>query len=115
MKLYHNPRCSKSRQALQLLQDRGVQPELILYLNTPPDIATLDAICRLIGVEPQAIVRFKEDRARELGLKPDDQRPRSEWLQLLATNPELIERPIAVADGHAVVGRPPENVLKLVD
>lgn len=114
MKLYHNPRCSKSRHTLQLLQDRGVEPLIIEYLKTPPDVATLDAICQSLGVEPAAILRFKEDRAKELGLKPGDSRPRAEWLWLLADNPELLERPIAVEGKHAVVGRPPEQVLSLL-
>jgi arsenate reductase (glutaredoxin) len=114
MQLYHNPRCSKSRQALQLLRDGGVEPELVLYLESPPDVATLDALCRSLGVEPTAILRFKEDRAKELGLKPTDERTRAEWLQLLAGNPILIERPIAVEGQRAVVGRPPEQVLVLL-
>ena len=114
MKLYHNPRCSKSRQTLQLLNDRGIEPEIIEYLKTPPDTRTLDQLCNALGVEPQAVLRFKEDRAKELGLKPGDQRPRSEWLRLLAQNPILLERPIAVEAGRAIVGRPPENVLKLI-
>lgn len=114
MKLYHNPRCSKSKQALQWVRDHGIEPEIIEYLRTPPDTATLDKLCTALGAEPQAILRFKEDRAKELGLKPDDRRPRAEWLKLLAENPVLLERPIAVAGDRAVVGRPPENVLQLI-
>lgn len=114
MKLLHNPRCSKSRQALQLLRDRGVEPELVLYLGSPPDAATLDALCRSLGVEPTAILRFKEERAKALGLAASDARSRKEWLQLLVDNPVLLERPIAVDGQRAVVGRPPEQVLSLL-
>lgn len=115
MKLFHNPRCSKSRQALQLLRERGVEPELVLYLQDPPDIATLDAICESLAVAPSTLLRFKEARAQALGLKLDDVRPRGEWLQLLADNPELLERPIAIAGKRAVIGRPPEQVLTLLE
>lgn len=114
MKLYHNPRCSKSRQALALLQDKGIEPELVLYLQTPPDVATLDKLCKALGAEPIAIIRFKEARAKELGLKPDDRRSREQWLKLLADNPILLERPIAVDGTQAAIGRPPENILALL-
>jgi arsenate reductase len=114
IRLYHNPRCSKSRAALQLLRDAGVEPEIIEYLKTPPTAAELYAICTKLGMQPQALVRFKEDAARALGLKPTDQRPRREWLRLLAEHPVLIERPIAVKGRTARLGRPPEAVLELV-
>lgn len=114
MKLYHNPRCSKSRQALALLEARGLAPEIIRYLETPPDVATLDAVCKALSLEPSALVRFKDDTARDLGLKADDVRPRAEWLALLAASPALIERPILVVGARAVIGRPPEAVLSLL-
>ena len=114
MKLYHNPRCSKSRQALALLEARGLAPEVIRYLEQPPDAATLDGICKALNAEPAALVRFKDEAARQLGLKADDARPREAWLALLAANPALIERPILVVVTRAVVGRPPEAVLSLI-
>tara|TARA_R110000787_G_scaffold213378_3_gene322919 strand:+ start:1030 stop:1383 length:354 start_codon:yes stop_codon:yes gene_type:complete len=114
MKLFHNPRCSKSRQALQLLRAHDVEPELVLYLQDPPDVAALDALCNALNVEPAALFRFKEARARELGLSKGDTRTRSEWLQLLADNPILLERPIAIQGKRAAIGRPPENVLELI-
>ena len=80
MKLYHNPRCSKSRQALALLEARGLAPEVIRYLEQPPDAATLDGICKALNAEPAALVRFKDEAARQLGLKADDARPREAWL-----------------------------------
>jgi len=114
MRIYHNPRCSKSRQALQLLRDAGVEPEVVEYLKTPPSATELDALCAALGCEPQAILRFGEDRAKELGLKAGDARKRDEWLRLLADNPVLIERPIAVDGRRAVLARPPEQVLSLL-
>ncbi|MGB0954849.1 MAG: arsenate reductase (glutaredoxin) [Panacagrimonas sp.] len=114
VKLYHNPRCSKSRQTLQLLNDHGVEPQIVLYLQTPPDTSTLDDICRALKLAPQDIIRFKEARAKELGLKAKDERDRAQWLRLMADNPVLIERPIAVKGKKAALGRPPENVLALL-
>ncbi len=113
--LYHNPRCSKSRQTLQLLTDRGLAPEVVRYLETPPDAAELEGLCAALGIEPTGLVRFKEDTARALGLSPRDDRPRAEWLRLLAENPVLIERPIVVVGTRAAIGRPPEAVLPLLD
>lgn len=114
MRIYHNPRCSKSRQALALLRQQGQEPEVVLYLKDPPGMAELEEICRFLGVEPQQIVRSKERRWRELGLSIDEPRDRDEWLQLLVDNPALIERPIVVRNGRAVIGRPPERVLELL-
>jgi arsenate reductase len=84
------------------------------YLESPPTAAELDEICRLLGVEPTAIVRPGEKLFRELGLALTDERSRSEWLDLLAAHPQLIERPIVVSGDRAVVGRPPETVLELL-
>lgn len=114
MKLYHNPRCSKSRQTLQLLMDHGVEPEIILYLESPPSSSTLDALCKALGKAPQDIIRFKESVAKELGISAKDERPRAEWLKLMSENPALIERPIAVKGKQAALGRPPEDVLQLL-
>jgi arsenate reductase (glutaredoxin) len=114
MKLYHNPRCSKSRAALALLESRGLQPEIVRYLDTPPDAATLDALCVALGRPPQDLVRFKDEAAKALGLRPDDDRSRAEWLALLAGHPALIERPILWHGDRAVIGRPPEAVLTLL-
>lgn len=114
MKLFHNPRCSKSRQALALLQAQGLKPEVIRYLDTPPDVATLEALCTALAMAPQALVRFKDDAAKDLGLKPGDERSRAEWLALLAAHPALIERPILWVGDKAVVGRPPEAVRLLL-
>ena len=114
MRIYHNPRCSKSRQALQLLRDAGVESDIVEYLKTPLTAGELESLCVALKRDPQAIVRFGEDRAKELGLKAGDARTRSEWLRLLADNPVLIERPIVVDGARAVLGRPPENVSALL-
>lgn len=114
MKIYHNPRCSKSRETLALLQARGHQPEVVEYLKTPPSVEELDQICQMLGSDPTALIRSKEAQFKELGLSLKDQRSRQEWLELLVDNPALLERPIVVKDGKAALGRPPENVLALL-
>jgi arsenate reductase len=114
MKIYHNPRCSKSRETLALLTERGQKPEVIEYLKTPPSVAELDQICQWLNLEPTALIRSKEDQFKALGLSLKDQRSRQEWLELLVDNPALLERPIVVKDGKAALGRPPENVLALL-
>jgi arsenate reductase len=112
--IYHNKRCSKSRQTLALLEEQGVSPDVVLYLETPPDAARLWAIADMLDGNVTDMVRFKEKRATELGIKPGDDRAVDEWCSLLADNPELLERPIVVHGNKAVIGRPPENVLELI-
>ena len=111
--IYHNPRCSKSRQALALLQEAGVEANVVEYLKAPPTEAELDAVLKKLDLEPAAIVRTGEDRYAELGLK-GKALSRAEWLKTLAANPILIERPIVVVGEKAVVGRPPERVKDLL-
>lgn len=108
LKLLHNPRCSKSREALALLREQSIEPEIIEYLKTPLDLATLDRLCSALQREPQDLIRFKEDLAKQLDLHANDTRPRQEWLQLLAQHPVLLERPIAWQGDSAVIGRPTE-------
>jgi arsenate reductase len=114
MELWHNPRCSKSRQALALLEDRGVEPAVRRYLDEPPTAAELDAALAALGKEPWEIARMGEDRAKELGLR-DLAHDRDAWIAVLAANPILIERPIAIEGDRARLGRPPEDVLELLD
>lgn len=113
-RLYHNPRCSKSRQTLALLQEKGLDFEIVEYLKDPPSLAELKEIAQLLGKTPLEFMRVKEARFKELGLSPKDQRSDAEWLQLMAENPILIERPIWVYNGKAALGRPPEQVLELL-
>lgn len=113
LSIYHNPRCSKSRETLQLLKDRGVEPEIVKYLETPPDHAALERILSMLGMEPRQLMRKKEKEYRELGLD-DPALSRSELIDAMVAHPRLIERPIVVKDGKAALGRPPESVLELL-
>lgn len=107
--LYHNPGCSKSRQTLALLQENGVEPEIIEYLKTPPKAAVLRDLLGKLGLKPEEIVRPTE--AGEAGI---DHLTGRALLEALAKNPRAMQRPIAVAGEKAVIGRPPENVLTLL-
>ena len=111
--IYHNPRCSKSRQTLELLRARGVEPEVIHYLETPPDAATLRALLRKLGITARELVRKGEPEYHSAGLDRTDC-TEAELIAALAAHPRLIERPIVVAGERAVLGRPPENVLDLL-
>ena len=110
--IYHNPRCSKSRKTLALLQEHGIEPTVVEYLKNPPDKGELEIITRKLGVKPEKIVRRGEDSFKQnfAGKSLND----DEWLEALAEYPILIERPIVVKGDQAVIGRPPENVLDLV-
>ena len=111
--IYHNPRCSKSRQALALLRDNNVEPDIVEYLDNPPSISELDAILKMLAKEPRELMRRKESVYRDLALD-DDSLDRHSLLQAMVEHPILIERPIVVANGKAVVGRPPEAVLEIL-
>lgn len=111
--LYHNPRCSKSRAALALLQERGIEPELVLYLQAPPSVTELKALLGKLRLSAGELVRSKEAEYRERGLGRDSSE--AELLAAMAEEPKLIERPILVCGERAVIGRPPENVLELLD
>jgi len=112
MKIYHNPRCAKSRQTLALLQDHGVEPEVILYLSAIPSHDELQSLLTKLGISPLQLIRkgeaiWKENfKGKELS---DD-----ELIKAMIAHPKLIERPIVVQGQKAVLGRPPENVLELL-
>lgn len=112
--ILHNPRCSKSRETLKLLQDRQVEVPVIEYLQQPPTPAELREVCRLLGVKPLQLVRTKEALFAELGLSPDNGYSDAQWIEVLAAHPKLLERPIVIYKGKAAVGRPPERVLDLL-
>jgi len=112
--IYHNPRCSKSRATLALLSDRGIDPKIIAYLETPPTKAELRQVLGQLGVAAPDIIRFNEQVAKQAGLTPNDSRSEDEWLELMVANPILIERPIVVHGGQARIGRPPESVLEIL-
>ena len=114
VKIYHNPRCSKSRETLSLLQSRGIDPEVVLYLETPPDAGTLRQLLQLLGMEsPRELMRQKEDLYKSLNLA-DPALSDAALIQAMVDNPKLIERPIVVSRGQARIGRPPEQVLEIV-
>ncbi len=112
--LYHNPRCSKSRSALELLQERGIEPQVVRYLDTPPDAATLRTLVRKLGIRPRELLRTGEEEYRSLGLA-DESVGDDAIIEAMAAHPRLIERPILMRDERAVIGRPPERVLELLD
>ncbi|MDH3976334.1 MAG: arsenate reductase (glutaredoxin) [Deltaproteobacteria bacterium] len=113
VKIYHNPRCGKSRQTLALLQERNLDIEIIEYLKDSPTAAELDALIAMLGKEPLEVMRTGEKLFKELGLSKKDERTRTEWIKIMSENPILIERPIVVNNGQAALGRPPENVLAI--
>ncbi|MCK9620014.1 MAG: arsenate reductase (glutaredoxin) [Methylobacter sp.] len=113
VKIYHNPRCGKSRQTLQLLKDQGIEPEVIEYLKTPPSPQELDDILQKLDMEPRELMRKKEAEYKAAGLD-DASLDRHALIQGMVNNPILIERPIVIANGKAAVGRPPETVLAIL-
>lgn len=112
--IYHNPRCSKSRETLSLLKSNGVEPEVVLYLDTPPDAETLKSLLSKLGfASARELMRQKEDLYKELNLA-DAALSEEQLIQAMVENPKLIERPIVLANGQARIGRPPESVLEIL-
>jgi len=113
IQLYHNPRCSKSRQTLQLLEENNVQPEIVEYLKTPPDAATLKTITGKLGISAHELMRTGEDEYKTakdavVAMSEDEQ------LDWMAANPKVIQRPIVINGDQARIGRPPESVLEII-
>lgn len=111
--IYHNPRCSKSRQTLELLKERNIDPEIILYLEEPPDKSTLSEIIKMLGITPRELIRkseqaYKDSNLADKSLSDDD------LIEAMISTPKLIERPIVVRNGRAALGRPPEQVLEII-
>ncbi len=111
--LYHNPRCTKSRGALELLQARGLTPDVVLYLETPPDAAQLRQLLGKLGMTARRLLRTGEDDYKHLNLA-DPSLNDEQLIAAMAAHPKLIERPILVVGDKAIIGRPPENVLELL-
>jgi len=111
--IYHNPRCSKSRQTLALLNERGVEVEIVEYRKSPPNAATLAGLLDGLGLEPRDLMRKTEAAYKELGLD-DPALDRAALIAAMARNPVLIERPIVVAGARVALGRPPEAVLDIL-
>ena len=111
--LYHNPRCSKSRSALELLEQRGLSPSVIRYLETPPSAAELQQILARLGISPRQLLRSGEEEYKTLNLA-DPTLTDGQIIDAMLAHPKLIERPILVAGDVAVIGRPPEKVLEIL-
>ena len=111
--IYHNPRCSKSRQTLALLQEHGVEPEQVLYLENPPDAETLKRLLKALGISARALLRKGEEQYKTFGLS-DKSLSEGQLIDAIAAYPRLMERPVVVKGDRAVLGRPPENVLSLL-
>ncbi|QFY88943.1 arsenate reductase (glutaredoxin) [Magnetovirga frankeli] len=113
LEIYHNPRCSKSRQALALLEGQGLEPQIINYLDSPPDAARLEQILDLLRMQPRDLMRKGESEYKDLNLADPDL-SREELIAAMVAHPRLIERPIVIRDDQAArLGRPPEQVLEL--
>jgi len=111
--IYHNPRCSKSRQTLALLQEKSIEPKVVEYLSDTPDAKTLDGILKKLEMEPRDLMRRREAPYKDLGLD-DPKLPRDKLIAAMVANPILIERPIVVSGGKVALGRPPEAVLEIL-
>ena len=110
--IWHNPRCAKSRQTLEMLRCRGIEPDVVEYLKTPPDKSEITRVIELLGVSARELMRKGEATYRENNL--DDVQSEAELVEAMFHNPILIERPVVINGEAAVIGRPPQNVLKLV-
>lgn len=113
MTLYHKPRCSKSRSALQLLEDRGLSPTIVRYLETPLNADQLQGLLGQLGISARQLLRTGEDEYKTLGLS-DPQLTDAQLIAAMVSQPKLIERPILVVGDKAVVGRPPETILEIL-
>ena len=111
--IYHNPRCSKSRATLEILVNNGINPEIVLYLENPLDVDTLKGITDMLDCSIKHIMRTGESEYKELALNNPDLSD-NQLLAAVADHPKLLERPIIVNNGKATIGRPPENVLKII-
>jgi len=113
IEIFHNPRCSKSRATLALLQERGYEPAVRLYLDNPPDPSELRAVLRKLGLSARQLIRKGETEYRELGLA-DESLDEDALIAAMASHPRLIERPIVISGRRAAIGRPPESVLEIL-
>jgi arsenate reductase len=111
--IYHNPRCSKSRQTLALLQDNGIEPKVIEYLKNPPNKTQLKQVLKALGMQARDLMRKKEKEYKELNLN-DEKLTQDQLIEAMVQHPKLIERPIVIAGDKIALGRPPENVLEII-
>ena len=110
--IWHNPRCSKSRQTLELLRENGIEPEIVEYLKTPPSAAEIATVIKQLNIEPRGLMRTGESIYKELGLASEGDG--KALIAAMAGNPVLIERPVVLHKGKAALGRPPEDVLEIL-
>ena len=113
--IFHNQACSKSRGALEILEERGVSHDVVRYLETPPDRATLERILDAIADEPRALVRTDDDKFKKLGIPKSDVTTRRQVIDVLLAHPEVMQRPIVFVGDRAVIARPSDKVLDLLD
>ena len=113
VQILHNPRCSKSRATLQILEENGIEPEIVLYQDTPPDVIQLKSILRKLKMQPRDLMRKGQSEYKEMGLA-DEQLSDEQLITAMLEAPILIERPIVLANGKAAIGRPPESVLEIL-
>ena len=111
--IWHNPRCSKSRNAVTLLEEKGIEADVVKYLDTPPSKEELVAVLKMLGISARELMRTKEAIYKELNLK--EETDEDKLIDAMVKNPKLIERPIVIKDGKAVIGRPIENIIDLLD
>ena len=112
VKIWHNPRCSKSRNAVALLEEQGVEAEVVKYLETPPSKEEVIKVLKMLGISARELMRTKEDIYKELGLK--DVNDEDALIDAMVAHPKLIERPIVIKDGKAAIGRPVENIVEIL-
>jgi arsenate reductase len=113
VKIWHNPRCSKSRNAVALLEEKGVEAEVVKYLEIPPTKEELKEMLNMLGISARELMRTKENIYKELDLKNENNEEK--LIDAMVSNPKLIERPIVIKDGKAVIGRPIENIMELLE
>lgn len=113
IKIYHNPRCSKSRQTLQILEDKGLHPEVIKYLETPPTVEEIKTVLALLNMKPRDLMRKNEAEYKDNHFS-DDSLSDEQLIAMMHKFPKVIERPIVVSKGKAAIGRPPESVLDII-
>ena len=111
--IYHNPRCSKSRQTLELIRSKGVEPEIVLYMEDTPSVEDIQDALRMLGLKPMDIVRQKEPKFKE-HFAGADELSDTQLVELMRLYPKVIQRPIVINKGKAIIGRPPENVLGIL-
>ncbi len=112
--IYHNPRCSKSREALKIFRAKGIEPKIIEYLRNPPDKSTLKRLTKMLGIDAEMLVRKNEPSFKVMHLS-EAELSTEQWLELLHQNPVLLQRPIIIANNKAIIGRPSEKVSEFLE